>query len=116
MLQGISNLLSLLQNAQQIGDRIQSARDELRTKRVMGSAGGGLVEVEVNGLCEVLRVKLDPELIRRQDSEMVEDLLPAAINQALRKARELHVEMAKSATKDFSIPGLEEALSRLTQD
>jgi DNA-binding YbaB/EbfC family protein len=115
MLQGITNLMSLLQNAQQVGTRIQAVRDELKGKRVVGSAGGGMVEVEVNGLCEVLRVKIDPVLLQGQEHEMVEDLLPAAINQAFNKAKELHLDLAKSATKDISFPGLEEALSRLAQ-
>jgi DNA-binding protein YbaB len=72
-----------------------------------------MVQVEVNGLGEVLRVKIDPALWQRQDHEMVEDLLPAAINQAFSKARDLHMELAASAAKDFSVPGLEEALSKM---
>lgn len=115
MLQGMGNLMSLLQNAGALTERFQAAREELKKRRVSGQAGGGLVEVEVNGLCEVLRVTIDPSLFAGQDREMVEDLLPAAINQAYQKARDLHVDLAKSATKDFSFPGLDEALSRLMQ-
>lgn len=74
-----------------------------------------MVQAEVNGLCEVTRLTIDPMLIERGEREMLEDLIPAAINQAIAKAKELHVEMAKSATKDLpiSLPGLEEALSKL---
>ena len=64
-------------------------------------------------LNEVLRVKIDPLLIERGEREMLESLLPGAINQAFAKAKELHVEMAKSATKDLPLPGLEDALSKL---
>ena len=110
MFKGISNLASLLQNASELNGKLQSITQELRSKRVSGSAGGGMVEVEVNGLCEVLRVKIDPLLVER---EMLEGLLPGAINQAFAKAKELHVEMAKSATKELPLPGLEEALSKL---
>jgi DNA-binding protein YbaB len=74
-----------------------------------------MVQVEANGLCEVLRVTIDPVLMQRQDHEMVEDLLPAAINQALSKARELHLDLAQTATKDLNLPGLKEAISKLTQ-
>jgi DNA-binding YbaB/EbfC family protein len=109
MFKGMSNLASLLQNASELNGKLQSLTNELRTKRVTGSAGGGMVEVEVNGLCEVLRVKIDP-LVER---EMIEGLLPGAINQAFAKAKELHVEMAKTATKDLPLPGLEDALSKL---
>jgi DNA-binding YbaB/EbfC family protein len=109
MFKGISNLTSLLQNASELNGKLQSLSNELRTKRATGSAGGGMVEVEVNGLCEVLRVKIDPLV----DREMLEGLLPGAINQAFAKAKELHVEMAKTVTKDLPLPGLEDALSKL---
>jgi DNA-binding YbaB/EbfC family protein len=88
---------------------MEGITDELRTKRVTGSAGGGMVEVEANGLGEILKVKIEPSLV---DREMIEDLLPAAINQALAKSKELHMELAKSATEGLSLPGLEEALAK----
>lgn len=113
MFQGFANLASLLQNAHQLNDKLQSLIEELKTKRVSASAGGGMVQVEVNGVGEVLRVKVDPLLFERGEREMIEDLLPAAINQALAKAKELHVELAKSATKDLPLPGLDEALAKL---
>ena len=64
---------------------MQALGEELKTKRATGSAGGGLVEVEVNGLGEVLAVRIDPTLVEKQDREMIEDLLPAAFNAAAAK-------------------------------
>jgi DNA-binding YbaB/EbfC family protein len=113
MFKGISNLASILQNASELNGKLQSLTNELKSKRVTGSAGGGMVEVEVNGLCEVLRVKIDPLLVERGEREMLESLLPGAINQAFSKAKELHVELAKSATKDLPLPGFEDVLSKL---
>ena len=73
-----------------------------------------MVDVEANGLGEIVRVKIDPALLQRQDHEMLEDLLLAAINQAAGKAREAHLDIAKLAAKDLNFPGLTEALSKFT--
>ena len=97
MFEGIKNLSNfgaMLKQAQQMGSRLQSLNEQLKSRRATGSAGGGLVTVEVNGLGEVLRCSIDPTLFVQQDREMVEELLPAAINQAVSKSRELHAEAA----------------------
>ena len=85
---------------------------QLKLKRITGSAGGGMIAVEANGQGEILRVKIDPAL--GDDLEMIEDLLPAAMNQVSAKAKELHLEMMQSATADLNLPGLDEALSKFT--
>lgn len=111
MFKGLGNIASLMRQAQQMGGRIQEMTDELKSKRVTANAGAGMVEVEANGLGEILKVKIDPTLT---DREMIEDLLPGAINQAAAKAKELHAEMMQSMTGDLNIPGLDDALSQLT--
>ena len=74
-----------------------------------------MVSVEVNGLGEVLRVTVEPQLVEGGDREMIEDLLPAAINQALEKAKKLHAEaMGSTITGGMDMPGLSEAISQLT--
>ena len=93
---------------------MKDVTEELRTKRVSGSAGGGMVEVEATGLGEVLHVRIEEELFAKQDREMIEDLLPAAINQAVSKARELHAESMKQLTSGLELPGLDDAMSHLT--
>ena len=60
MFKGLSNLTSLVKQAQQMGSRIQAVNEELRTSRATGKAGGGMVEVEVDGLGQVLKVSIDP--------------------------------------------------------
>jgi DNA-binding YbaB/EbfC family protein len=119
VLKGLGNLANLgtiLKQAQQMGSTLQNLLDQLKQKRVLGTAGGGLVEVEASGASEILRVTIDPSLVARQDREMIEDLLPAAINQALARARELHSEALDSATQSLQLPGLSEALTKLTGD
>jgi DNA-binding YbaB/EbfC family protein len=98
-----------------MGSKLQSVNEELKGKRVAGSAGGGLIEVEANGLGEILRVRIDPKLVEQQDREMIEDLLPAAVNQAVAKSRQLHADAVKSMTSGMDIPGLGEALEGLQQ-
>ena len=119
MLKGLGNLAnigSLMKQAQEMGGRMQALQDELRTKRATGSAGGGLIEVDVNGLSEVLAVRIAPTLVEKQDREMIEDLLPAAFNAAQQKARQMHAEAMQGIAGSLSIPGLQEALSQLPPD
>ncbi len=116
MLKGIGNLANLgnmLKQAQEMGGKMQAISEELKTKRATGQAGGGLVEVEVNGLAEVLSVKIDPSLIEKQDGEMIEDLLPAAFNAAQQKAKQMHAEAMQSLTGGLPIPGIQDALAQL---
>jgi DNA-binding YbaB/EbfC family protein len=108
----LANLGALLKQAQEMGGRVQSIQQELKGKRVTGSAGGGLVEVDVNGLTEVLAVRIDPSLIQKGDREMIEDLLPAAFRAAQQKAKEMHAEAFQSLTGGLPISGLQEALSQ----
>ncbi len=114
MFKGLGNITNLLKQAQEMGGKMQAANTELRGRRVVGAAGGGMVEVEANGLGEVLNVRIDEQLVAQGDREMLEDLLPAAINQALAKAKEMHVEAMKSMTGDMNLPGLDAALAQFT--
>ena len=119
MFKGIGNLANvgaLLKQAQEFGSKMQALQEELKTKRATGSAGGGLVEVEVNGLGEALAVRIDPTLVDKGEREMIEDLLPAAFNAAQRKAKQLHTEAMQSLTGGIPLPGLQDALSQLTGD
>lgn len=114
MFKGIGNLASIMKSAQEMGGKVQEINDQLKAARVTGAAGGGMVEIEANGLGEVLRAKIDPELMQSQDCEMLEDLLPAAINQAQAKAKNLHREAMQSMTGGLNIPGLNEALAKFS--
>jgi DNA-binding YbaB/EbfC family protein len=110
----IANIGTILKQAQEFGGKMQAIQAELKGKRATGSAGGGLVEVEVNGLGEALAVRIDPTLIEKCDREMIEDLLPAAFNAAQQKARQMHAEAMQALTGGVPLPGLDDALSQLT--
>ena len=117
MLKGLGNLAnlgSMLKQAQQVGSRLQEISAQLRTKRAVGTSGAGLVEVEVNGLGEVLHVRIDPDLFAKGDREMIEDLIPAAANQAQEKAKQLHAQAMQGLAAGMDIPGLGEALANLS--
>lgn len=116
MFKGLSNLGSLLRHAQEISGRMKGLNDELRARRATGSAGGGMVEVELNGLLEVLRCRIDPQLVAQGDREMIEELVTTALNQAIAKGKQLHVEAMKSLTGGLEVPGLDAALGNLMGD
>lgn len=106
MFKGMGNLFSLLKNAQGISSKMGEISESLRSQRVTGQAGGQMVVVEANGLSQVLRVTLDPILSEPENREMLESLLPAAINEALSKAKQLHVEAMQSLTGGIELPGM----------
>lgn len=113
MFKGLGDIASLMKQAQQMGGRMQGIADDLKARRATGSAGAGMVEIEVNGLGEVLACRLDPALVERRDREMLEDLIVGATNQALAKAKQLHAEAMKSLAGGINLPGLDDALARL---
>src|SRR5215813_12342835 len=110
MFKNLSNLASLIKQAQQVGSRMQAMNEELKSRRVTGKAGGGMVEAEVDGLGQVLRITIDPGLVERKDRELMEDLVPAAVNAAVAKSKELHAEVLRNLTGGIDLPGLKEAL------
>jgi DNA-binding YbaB/EbfC family protein len=114
LFKGLSNLASMMKQAQQMGSKMQEVQEQLKNQRATGAAGGGMVEVEVNGNGEMLRLSIDPALIERGEREMLEDLIPAAANQANAKAKQLHAEAMTSVTQGMNLPGLDEAMSQIT--
>ena len=110
MFKGLAGLTSLMKQANEIRGRMQGLNEELRNRRATGSAGGGMVEVELNGLLEVLRCHVDKQLIEQGACEMIEDLVATAVNQAVATGKQLHVEAMKSLTGGRDVPGLESAL------
>jgi hypothetical protein len=113
MFKGLGNLASMLKQAQQMGGRLQALQEELKKQRAIGRSGADLVEVEVNGLGQVLRVTLDPGLVQRGDREMLEDLIPAAVNQALAKAKELHGDAIKELTGGMNLPPMDDLIAQV---
>jgi DNA-binding YbaB/EbfC family protein len=112
---GLKNLGALLKQAQNIGGQMGQITEEMRKLRVTGTAGGGMVEIEVNGLMEALRCHIDPKLISQNDRELLEDLVTAAINQAISKGKQMHADKVRDLTGGLPLPGgFHDALAKLT--
>ena len=96
----------LLQQAQGLQSKLATLQDELAQKTVIGNSGGGMVTVEANGAQEILSIKIEKELISPDDQEMLEDLIVAATNDALGRAKEMMTEEMSKLTGGIRIPGL----------
>ncbi len=86
--------------------KIAELQEELANKTVEAGAGGGLVTVVINGKQQILSMRIDPEVVSREDIEMLQDLIVAAMNEAIRKSQEMMAEEMKKVTGGLSIPGL----------
>ena len=113
MFKNLNGFAQLLKNASSMGARVKEMRESLAAELVTGAAGGDMVHVEVTGIGEVRRLKVSAELMAQNDVELLEELIPAALNEALTKVRALHVEKMREATGGISLPGLDEALASL---
>jgi hypothetical protein len=103
MAKGFGNILKQAQMMQQ---KLMELQDKMGDNRVEATAGGGMVTVVANGKQEVLSIKIDPSVVDPNDLEMLEDLVCAAVNEALRKAREMVTEEMSKLTGGLKIPGL----------
>jgi DNA-binding YbaB/EbfC family protein len=98
--------MNLLRQAKQLQDRMQSLQNELKERIEEGSAGGGAVKAYVNGLREVMGVKIDPDAVDPDDVETLEELVAAAFKNALEKAKELEQSESGKLTGGLNLPGL----------
>ena len=106
MAQGLGAMGDLLKQAQEMQARIAKIQDELGQKTVTGSAGGGMVQVTVNGKFNLTAIKIEPSVINVAEKEMLEDLILAAVNDGMRKARDMVSSEMSKITGGFKIPGL----------
>ena len=110
------NMNSLLKQAQKMQEDMQKAQEGLADIKVEGSAGGGMVKVTANAKMEILEVQIEEEVVNAEDKEMLEDLVTAAVNQALKTAQEKANEEMQKITGgmlgglnlpgNFKIPGM----------
>ncbi len=96
----------LMEQAQGLQARVAAMQEQLAEQTVVGSAGGDMVKVEANGAQEILSIKIEKEIISAEDTEMMEDLVVAAVNDALRKSKELMTQEMSKLTGGLRIPGL----------
>ena len=100
------NMGNILKQAQAMQAQMAKVQEQAAAKTVTGTAGGGSVTVTANGAMQLLGIVIDPEVVKSGDVEMVQDLVMAASNDALRKAREMMADEMKSVTGGMNVPGL----------
>jgi nucleoid-associated protein EbfC len=96
----------IVKQAQELQERLAKVQEDAAARTVEGTAGGGMVKVTVNGRLEVLRVHIEPDVLRGDDVQMLEDLIVAAVNQGIRAAQQQMAEEMSKLTGGLKIPGL----------
>jgi DNA-binding YbaB/EbfC family protein len=102
----VKGMGNMMKEAQRLQQQMMAMQEEIGKRKVDATAGGGMVTVEANGKQELLSIKIDPEVINKDDAQMLEDLVLAACNEALRKSRELVQQELGKLTGGLKIPGL----------
>jgi nucleoid-associated protein EbfC len=95
----------LMQQAQQMQEQMAKAQADLALETVEASAGGGLVTVQATGAGDILSIKIDPKAIDPDDAELLEDLVLAAVNEAIRSAQSLAQSKLGALTGGLGLPG-----------
>lgn len=105
-MRGMGNMQNMMKQMQKMQKKMAQAQEELGEKKVEGTAGGGMVTVIATGHKEIVEVKINQEAVDPDDVEMLEDLVLAAVNDALKKADELANETMGQFTKGLNLPGI----------
>lgn len=95
-----------MRQAEKLQGQIKKMQEELATKTVEASSGGGMVTVVTNGKQDVVSIKIDPEVVNSDDVEMLQDLIVAAVNEAKKRSQELMAGELGRLTGGLGIPGL----------
>jgi len=105
-MKGMPNMGNLLKQAQQFQTRMAKLQEELGERTMEASAGGGMVTVVANGRQEILSIKIDPEVIHPEEVEMLQDLILAAVNDALSRAKNMVNEEMGKLTQGLNLPNI----------
>ncbi len=105
-MKGIPNMGNLMKQAQQFQTKMAKLQEELGDRTVEASAGGGMVTAVANGRQEILSLKIDPEVIDPDDADMLQDLIQAAVNDALTRAKDMVNEEMGRLTKGLNLPNI----------
>jgi len=102
----VQNFGNIMKQAKKMQERMVELQEELATKSVEATTGGGMVSVTVNGKFEILSLKIEKEVVNPDDVEMLQDLIVAAVNEGIRKAQEMAASEMGKITGGMQIPGL----------
>ncbi len=100
------DMSSIMQQAQEMQQKMRDIQKELEKKTITGSAGGGMVNVTVNGQGDLLAVQIEKPLLSPDEAQMLQDLIVSATNEAIRKAKELSKQELAQLTGGMNLPGL----------
>lgn len=103
---GFGDMGNLFKQAQEVQAKLAQIQEEMAQKTVEASSGGGMVRVCVNGQFVLSSIKVDPAVVNAQEIEMLQDLIQAAVNEGVRKAKEMVSEEMSKLTGGMKIPGL----------
>jgi|688.fasta_scaffold593047_2 DNA-binding YbaB/EbfC family protein len=112
MFKGLGNLTGMMQQARELQERMAAAKEKIGELRVEGLAGGQMVRAEVAGDLRLISLTIDPGLLGMQDREMLEDLVTAAVNQGLQKAKDAAASQMAEIAGGMNLPGIQDALSK----
>ena len=96
----------MMKQVQKMQGKMAEMQAQLESTEVEGTSGGGMVKVIANGKNEILSITIDPEVVEKDDVEMLQDLIVAAVNQSREKVQELQMEQMSGMTGGLNIPGL----------
>ncbi|MEH7344900.1 YbaB/EbfC family nucleoid-associated protein [Bacillus sp. JJ1532] len=105
-MRGMGNMQNMMKQMQKMQKKMAEAQEKLGEERIEGTAGGGMVSVIVSGHKEILEVNIKEEVVDPEDIEMLQDLVLAATNEALKKADELTNNTMGQFTKGMNLPGM----------
>jgi hypothetical protein len=97
---------NLMKQARQMQDKMAKIQEEMAGRTVEAAAGGGMVKATANGVGDLVSISIEKEVVDPEDVEMLEDLVRAACNEAIKKGRDLAAEEMKKITGGMNIPGL----------
>ncbi|PWB74785.1 YbaB/EbfC family nucleoid-associated protein [candidate division GN15 bacterium] len=103
---GMGGLGDMMKQVQKMQAKMAEMQAQLEQAQVEGSAGGGMVKVVANGKHEIISITIDPEVVDKNDVEMLQDLVVAAVNAAHQKVRDMQAEQMSQLTGGMNIPGL----------
>jgi nucleoid-associated protein EbfC len=102
----LSSMGDLMKQAKVMQERLTNLQEEIGARTVEASAGGGMVTAKVSGKLQVLSISIEPEILNGGDREMLQDLVVAAVNEAIRQAQAMMTEEMSKLTGGLRIPGL----------
>lgn len=97
---------NIMKQAQKLQSKMAKMQEELAEEKVEGSAGGGMVKAVANGRQQLVSIEIEPEVADPEDLEMLQDLILAAVNDALTKSQEMVSERMNKITGGMNIPGM----------